>query len=542
MKMGYVRSLFIFSIFTFQVLCGIDLVPNVTVNVPMRDGTLLPTDIYLPPNKEKAPGILLRVPAGRKIQPWVECAALSQLGYVVAIQDTRSATDPEGKTFPYLSDGWGRQQDGYDAVEWLAHSEYTNGKVGTLGFSAAGITQLLLAPSNPPSLACQYIGIAPASIFHHVVYPGGQMCKNQVEGWLGMYAKDPGVLCIIFNNPLYNSFWAGLDTMPVAHQVKAPGLHYTGWYDPFVQGTIEAYATRQNHGGEGAKGNQKLLIGPWSHYYPLVMELGDFKVPEQGLKPPFDTTPQRWFDYYLKGDQNGINELPNVIYYVMGPFDGSPSSGNVWKTSDVWPVPAKEKSLYLTQDKKLQDKNHLHEKELAYQYDPHDLINTIGGRNLFLESGPKDQRPIEARSDVLVFTSDVLPEDLEVTGRVISKIFFSSDRPDTDVIVRLTDVYPDGRSIFIAEGVHRTGPNHCLDCQKDHNTPHEIEVDLWSTSIVFAKGHKIRVSISSSNFPRLERNMNVGVLGANAGKYSVANNRVYFGGKYSSRLILPIVK
>lgn len=536
------RYFFVFTVFTFQSICGESLAPSLTIEVPMRDGLMLPTDIYLPPTPGKAPGILLRVPAGRKAMPWVEYANFSRHGYVVAIQDTRSVIDPDGKTFPYLTDGWGKLQDGYDAVEWLANSEYTNGKVGTLGFSAAGITQLLLAPAAPPSLKCQYIGIAPASLYHHVVYPGGQVCKNQVEGWLGMYAKDSGVLGVVVNNPLYNPFWASLNTMSVAHKVQAPGLHYTGWFDPFVQGTIDAFVTRQDQGGPGALGNQKLLVGPWSHYYPLVMKLGDFNVPSQGLAPPHDTSAESWFDYYLRGNPNGVSELPNVIYYVMGPFDGSPSSGNVWRTSNVWPVPADNRSLYLTCDNTLQETNPTREKGLAYSYDPQDPIHTVGGRNLFLESGPKDQRPLEARKDVLVFTSDPLSDDLEVTGQVVSKLFFSSDQPDTDVVVRLTDVYPDGRSILIAEGIHRTGPKHCTEREHKLNSPHEIEVDLWSTSIVFAKDHKIRISISSSNFPRHEKNANVGLTGSHSGNYAVANNCFYLGGKYPSRLILPVVK
>ena len=190
----------------------------------------------------------------------------------------------------------------------------------------------------------------------------------------------------------------------------------------------------------------------------------------------------------------------------------------------------------------MQETNPPREKGLAYRYDPQDPIPTVGGRNLFLESGPKDQRPFESRKDILVFTSDTLSDDLEVTGQIVSKLFFSSDQPDTDVVVRLTDVYPDGRSILIAEGIHRTGPKHCIECEHKPNSPQEIEVDLWSTSLVFAKGHKIRISLSSSNFPRHEKNANIGLIGSNSGNYAVANNCFYFGGQYPSRLILPVVK
>lgn len=518
-----------------------DLKPAITVEIPMRDGTLLPTDIYLP-NKEARhlPCILLRLPAGRAAKPWVDYAALSQLGYAVAFQDTRSAIDQEGKTLPYLSDGWWKNRDGYDTVEWLAKSEFTNGKVGTLGFSAAGVTQMLLAPSMPPSLVCQYIGVAPGSLYHHAIYPGGQILKNQVEGWVGLYTRDTGVLNQICGQPYYNDFWQYLDAIKTAHQVNVPGLIYGGWYDTFLQGTIDAFVARQEMGGEGARGKQKLIIGPWTHYYPQSTKLGDFEVPEAGYAPPFDMSPQKWFEHYLKGVENGINEIPPVTYYVMGPFDGSPSTGNRWKFAQKWPVPADFTSFYFTKDHRL-IKEEVPQAAgiLSYLYDPKAPIPTLGGCNLFLEAGPKDQTTIESRADVLVFTSEELTEDTEVTGQVLAKVFFATDCDDTDIVVRLTDVYPDGRSILVSDGAHRTGISGLVQGNRE---PKEVEVDLWSTSLVFAKGHKIRVSVSSSNYPKFEKNMNVGVVGANSGSCNVAHNSFYVGPLYPSRIILPIVK
>ncbi len=509
----------------------------------MRDGLSLPADVYLPPSQEshfskKYPCILLRSTAGRKAEPWVHYAALSQLGYVVVIQDTRSAVDLEGKTPPFLSDGWGKLQDGYDTIEWLAKSDYSNGDIGTLGFSALGITQLMLAPCAPPSLKCQYIGVAPASLYHHAIFPGGQLRKNQVEGWLGLYAKDTGVVSYVANQPFYNEFWKALDTTIVADRVKSPALFYGGWYDTFLEGTIQAFLSRHQSGAEGAKGKQKLLIGPWTHFWPYVTKLGDFEVPKEGANPPFDTSPQRWFDHYLKGNKNGVDELPSIIYYVMGPFDGTPSKGNVWKSAEQWPIPAKHTPLYLTQDRELVFGTFSETpSSLTYRYDPRDPVPTIGGSNLFLESGPKDQRLLEERSDVLTFTSKPLEEDLEVTGKIVAKILFSSEQSDTDIVVRLTDVYPDGRSILILDGIHRTG----INTKHSANKQQEVDVDLWSTSLVFAKGHRIRVSVSSSNYPRAENNLNVGVYGANTGAFKIVQNTLHFGGERGSHLILPIV-
>lgn len=535
----YFTFAYLFFVYT---LAAID--PTVTVKVPMRDGFELSTDLYLPESEAKnLPCILLRLPGGRAAEPWKSYAALSALGYAVAIQDTRSSIDPEGKTLPYLSDGWLQHQDGYDAVEWLAKSEYTNGKIGTLGFSAAGLTQILMAPSAPPSLTCQYIGVAPPSMHQYAIFPGGQLLKNQVEGWLGMYAKDPAVLAQVCEQPSYNEFWQCLDANKVAHLVKVPGFHYGGWYDIFSQGTLDAFTERQNQGGMGAKGTQKLVMGPWTHQYHLT-KLGDFEVPKNGMQPPFEMSPNRWFEHYLKGKANGINEIAAVTYYVMGPFNGESSSGNVWKSSDVWPVPCTYTNFYLRENGKLSTSLPTCEKTLfSYAYDPKDLIPTIGGNNLFLESGPKDQRAIEERKDVITFTSEALEEELEITGRVKAKLFFTSDKQDTDIVARLTDVYPDGRSILIADGIYRTG---AFPSSKKEGEIQEIEVDLWSTSLVFAKGHKIRITLCSSNYPKFEKNLNIGYEAEKAKDGNkegvVAKNTFIVSKDHPSAIVLPVIK
>lgn len=543
-----------FLLYTFSLLAE-NIQPDATIMIPMRDGVELPTDIYLPtPESKDLPCLLLRSPAGRKSPHWLDFAQMAKLGYVVAIQDTRNVLDAEGKTFPFLADGWGKLQDGYDTVEWLAKHPYTNGKIGTWGSSALGITQLLMAPSNPPHLKCQYIIVAAASLYHHALFPGGQLLKNQAENWLGLYARDSGVLSYVCQRPFYNEFWKQLDTLKVAHRIHIPAIHVGGWYDTFLQGTLTAFTSRQEEGGSGANGKQKLVIGPWTHHWPVVQKLGDFNVPEAGKNPPYDISPKRWFDYYLKDEKNGMNEVPNVIYYVMGPFDGSPSSGNLWRTSDTWPVPSEMTPFYLTPDLGLQEKKTF-EGRLTYDYNPLDVISTMGGRNLFLDTGPKDQASIEDRDDILVFTTETLDEDVEVTGNLMAKLFVSSNQMDTDFIVRLSDVYPDGRSILISDGVYRLGvmchqddenyskpSNPYIPLKIEEDRPQLIKVDLWSTSIVFAKGHAIRVTISSSNYPRYERNMNMGLIDSHSGRFHVAKNTLFMGKRYPSQILLPIVR
>ena len=395
--MKVVRILIAILFAAVRLLNADELTPDFTLMIPMRDGQELPADIYLPSRDAKGlPCILLRSPAGRNAY-WKEFAKIAKEGgYAVVIQETRSALDAEGKTFPFVTDGWGKLQDGYDTVEWLAQSPYTNGKIGTWGSSALGITQLLMAPSHPHHLTCQYVLVAAASLYHHGIFPGGQLLKHQAEGWLGHYARDSGVISYVSQRPFYNDFWKQLNSLEASHRVQTPAIHVGGWYDTFLQGTLASFTARQYEGGEGARGKQKLIIGPWTHFWPMSTHFGDFQVPPQGVNPPFDISPKRWFDFYLKGIPNGVEDLPSVTYYVMGPFDGSPSSGNVWKTADTWPVPAAETPFYLTPERYLKTEA-VAPGELQYEYNPCQAIPTVGGRNLFLESGPKDQRSIEGR-------------------------------------------------------------------------------------------------------------------------------------------------
>ncbi len=496
---------FIYTIFFFVNIASSALAheipePNATVEIPMRDGFKLTADLYFPgSNPQDYPCILLRSPAGRKNPISMQYISLVQDGYVIAIQETRSSVDAEGKTFPYLSDGWGREQDGYDTVEWLAESGLNNGKIGTVGVSALGIIQLMLAPTNPPSLKCQHIGAACASLYHNALYPGGQTLKDQIEGWLGLYAKDEGVKNYVMSRQFYNEFWQNFNTSTVSDKVNVPAIHYGGWYDTFIQGTIDAFLARQENGGKGAKGNQKLIIGPWTHMWPYVTTLGDFDIPEPGQSAPFDFSPVPWFDYHLKNKKNGIDEIPAVTYYVMGPFDGSDSSGNVWRYSDVWPPANIETKLYLSSTHTLEESIVSGEnRSFSFFYDPDNPVPTLGGKNLFIESGPKDQSSLEKRNDVLVFTSKPLEEDIEITGNVYAKLFFSSNCVDTDVVVKLTDVYPDGKSILISDGIFRLGVLGLENKNFDLKEPQDVVGDLWSASIVFANGLSISVFISIS--------------------------------------------
>lgn len=500
---------------------------KITVGIPMRDGVELPTDIYFPEKRGDGYSlILVRTPSGKELHASAY-TSLTKAGFAVAIQDARSFMDKEGKTFPYLSDGWGELQDGYDTVKWLANSPYSNGKIGTLGFSAMGITQLLMAPTVPPNLKAQYIAFAAPDMYYHGMYFGGKLRKHQVEGWLGHYAKDPLIITSALAAEPGGTFWRCFDCPSQAHRVSLPALHYGGWFDTFSQGTIDGFLALQENGGEGAKGKQVLVMGPWTHHYHATDALGDFKVPDAGRAPPYDVTPAAWFDFYLKGIQNGVDQLPSVIYFVMGPFDGAPSKGNVWKTAAHWPVPAQNTKFYLSASNGLTKQAEKEGTALSYTYDPTYPVPTVGGRNLFLEPGPKDQTKIEERDDTLLFTSAPLVQDLEVTGRIRATIYFTTDQPVQDLAIRLSDVYPDGRSILIVDGIQMVN-------KVPHFAPNKmmaVELDLWSTSVVFAQGHRIRVALTGSNYPQFEKTEG----------QELSQNRIEVGGLYPSYITLPIV-
>lgn len=477
--------------------------PDVEILIPMRDGVQLPTNIYLPSGSPgKYPCVLIRHPLGKGVisHYWLE---LVKEGYIVAVQSTRSTLDDTGKTLPYLTDGWGALADGHDAVEWLAKSEWCNGKVATVGASATGITQLLLAPSNPPHLVCQYIEVAAPSLYQYAIWPGGGFRKEQVEGWLKAHKRHPSVVAWLYTKREYDDFWRSFNAIDHVDKIQTSQLHIGGWFDIFLQGTIDAYIASSDHSLlKKGRNDHKLIIGPWVHRYRESKSLGDFAPLKEGENPPYNIRYKEWLDHHVKKVKNCVSEAPAVQYYVMGPFDGSTSSGNRWRQSDNWPPAGIEyKSLFFHLDKSLSfSKNDNEDGALQVLFDPDSAVPTIGGRNLFMADGPKDLRSIEARDDVMVFTTDTLQDEIEVTGRIGACLYVDNVAGDRDICLRITDVYPDGRSILIAEGVSSVVPN------KD-GSPIPVLVDLWSTSMVFAKGHKIRVIVSGSNFPAYEANL-----------------------------------
>ncbi len=516
------------------VLCCAKLTQ--TVMVPMRDGVKLATDIYLPDGEGPWPTILWRTPYGKGGAEG-RARGANQRGYAFVAQDIRGRFGSEGVDYPVFGhDGWGKHKDGYDAVEWIAAQEWCNGKVGTVGASANGITQNMMAPSRPPHLVCQYVAVAFSSMYRQAAYQGGAFRKSLLEGWLRGNKFSPENLKEMRAHPDYDDFCKQFDPELAAHRVNVPVMFVGGWYDIFNAGTINSFLTIQKKGDKGARGKCRLVMGPYGHG-----NSEDLVFPNAGA--PGEASPQKWFDIWMKKNGKGIDEIPVVQYFVMGDPADKDTRGNVWKTADDWPVPAKIKPFYFNANGTLRPRPPKKTgSSLSYKYDPKDPVPTIGGANLIITKGPRDQRPVEERPDVLLFTSKELKKPVEITGPVKVRLWASSTATDTDFTVKLCDVYPDGRSMIVLDGIIRARHRNSMEKSElmEPGKIYEFEIDLWSTSLVFSPGHRIRVAISSSNSPRFEPNPNTGKPSGMDDETKAAANTIYLNAKHPSHILLPV--
>lgn len=515
-----------------------------TFMVPMSDGAKLATDMYLPEGKGPFPVILTRTPYNKNNAIKMMDKVVSG-GYVGVAQDMRGRFASEGQNMPFIGCGWADHQDGADTVAWLLKQEWCNGKIGTLGGSAGGITQNLMAGAAPKGLTVQHINVAAVSLFGGASFVGGAFRKEQSENWSRSNKFDPNAQLIWQQHTHYDDYWAKFDSSTKFSVMNVPAMHVGGWFDTFSQGTIDSFMGRQYKGAEGGRGKQKMILGPWTH----GGSSGELNFPHN--RAPKEYSEARWFEHYLKGVDNGMDKVPAVAYYVMGDTTSDKAPGNEWRYSDVWPIPATETPYYLHKAGKLTpDKPSAAGDFLEYVFDPNNPCPTRGGKNLTIANGPMNQsgqagrKAIEGRKDVLCFSTDPLGEPVEVTGRVTAKVFVSSSAVDTDVSVRLLDVYPDGRSYEMAEGILRLRFREGMDREVplQPGKVYEVAVDCWSTSIVFNRGHRMRVLVTSSNFPRFDANPGTGKMWKDGGEYVTQTNRIYCDAEHPSAIILPVIK
>lgn len=542
---------------SFQVMEELD------VKVTMRDGVRLSTNIYRPDTKGTFPVLLARSPYGNGGAGNRDAHFFASRGYVVVVQDTRGRAESEG----IFNANQHEALDGYDTQQWIGNQAWCNGKIGTFGGSYVGFTQWMPAQLQSPYLVTM-VPTVTFSDLHDVVYQNGAFRLDLFTPWSmemthpynlkysDLADKMDSVLMTLplieqdramgwrisflrdwLSHPEHDLFW-DRTSINEYNNIRTSVYHIGGWYDILLEGTINNYLKMTAPGIDPEiSRRQKLLIGPWIH------SMGKRKIGELdfGDESAFNSTDirLRWFDSQLKGLDNGIMEEPPVKIFVMGI--------NQWRHENEWPLTRTDYQNYyfhsrgkantLHGDGRLDTKPPKKETQDVFDYHPEDPVPTIG------TMGPYDQRSVEERPDVLVYTTPALKKDLEVTGPVNAIIFASSSAVNTDFTAKLVDVYPDGMAIRICEGIIRAD-HRDPDAPPSNILPGEIyeyQIDLWATSNVFLKGHRIRVEISSSNFPRFDRNLNTGMYFATDTTMTTAEQVIYHSPDCPSHIILPVI-
>lgn len=512
-----------------------------TYRVAMRDGVKLATDVYLPADgKGRYPVIVARTPYDKSKAGPALAANAAQHGYALVAQDLRGRFQSEGHhAIIFGNDGLGEHQDGPDTLEWIARQPWCNGTIGSWGGSALGITQNMAAPGAPDALKGQFVAVAFSDYYSQAAYQGGAFRTQLIERWLRANAMIERNLETFVAHPRYDAFWKKLNSETQTGKVRAPAVYYGGWYDIFLQGTINSFMAVHYHGGEGAKGKCRLVIGPIGHG-----TFTELKYPANAAQGPACADAFTWFDHVLLGKDNAVGKEKPVHYYVMGDPTDPKAPGNSWRHADDWPPPSQATPFYFHADGTLVPEKPPEGKDAkTYAYDPRNSVPNLGGQELGVPLGPMDQRRVEKRPDVLLFATAPLQEPLEVTGRITAKLFVSSDCPDTDFTVKLCDVYPDGRSMLVTDGILRARYHKSFEEESflEPGRIYELNVDLWSTSLVFNRGHRIRVAVSSSNSPRFEANPNTGKPFRFDQETRVAHNTLHLSLNYPSRIVLPVV-
>lgn len=570
----------------------------------MRNGTILNANIYRPAGDGRWPVLLTRLPYGKDLPEagrGMDPVHAARRGYVVIVQDTRGRFASSGEWDPFRNEAL----DGIDTVEWAAKLPYSDGNVGMFGGSYSGFTQWAAATQSPPALKAMVPFITWDNPLNGMLFRGGALELGTAGTWQTMmgvnalmrrYRGDPDPRAMgralntliqdmdtlgtqgywslplkefepLKHNDIAPSFFETIEhpmylaqadplTMLGKHeQVRAPAFNAGGWYDIFLAGTLENFTRMREHGGSPQARQSKLIIGPWMHG-GVANPIGEINFGFGSTaafidrKIDFMSLQLRWFDYWLKGIENGIQNEPPIKLFVMGT--------NVWRDEYAWPLARAVETRYF-----LHSEGHANtlngdgalsttplEEEAAdqFHYDPHNPAMTHGGALLMspeYPGGPRDQRQTEGRRDVLVYSTPPLAEDVEVTGPITVHLWASSSAPDTDFVARLVDVHPDGYAQNLTDGIIRARYRNFAQGEApsliEPGRAYEYTIDLWATSNLFKQGHRIRLDVTSSNFPRWDRNPNTGYDFGSDDEVQVAQQTILHDARHPSYLLLPII-
>jgi len=517
------------------------------VMIPMRDGVKLSAFLFFPEGDGPWPVLLEQRYANGARDPGTQksFAKLAKGGYVTVLANFRGSQESEGLWEGYRNLAWGERKDGYDLVEWLGTQTWSTGKVGTFGSSQAGFAQNFLAVTQPPHLAAQYMIDTGLSLFHEGYRIGGTQRPLRFKTMRGV-CREPehndALLVEWYKHQNYDSYWADEDCSLHFDKMNVPCFTVGSWYDFMCVGSIDSYIGRQHKGGLKSRRQQQLLIGPWLHGRFKETNVANEMTYPENAKFAMEDHMLKWFDHYLKGKANGVEKEPTVRYYVMGALGEKDAPGNVWRTASDWPIAADETPFYLHSDGGLRTSSPTEDNgQVEFIADP---INPapIPGTAF---PGAKDAQAYEKHSQVKTFTTDELVEAIEWTGKVQAELYVTSDAKDTDFIVRVSDVYPDGRSILIIDYVRRARYRDGFDKEAflEPGQVAKVAFDVGWLSQVFNKGHRIRVTVASTGAPFFEPNPNTGesLTIDPPEKQVVANNTVQTNKKYASRVLAPIV-
>lgn len=556
------------------------------VPIPMQDGTILRADIYRPAAPGRYPALVERVAYELTSRLRNGGPYYASRGYVVVGQNVRGRFASEGKFAPFRDDGWGEHRDGYDTIQWVGRQPWSNGAVGMLDGSYSGGTQYMLAPTQPPPLKALFVREGIADVYRDFAFRGGAYELVGHRGWaideaLGSLQLDTsadrvplrarleqaaqerecwfrhlpllscppleGIADWYFedlSHPEDGPYWWQVNLSRHFSEVNVPIVHLGGWFDWFLDATLRCFQGIQMHGKtEDCRTSQRLIIGPWIHG---PTEIGARNVGELDFGPDatfdFLTYRLKWYDYWLKGmTGNGVMDDAPVRLFLMGT--------NRWIEAETWPLSdITYRPLYFREGSGQTDTS-LNNGRLSFElpgedempdsflYDPAQPIESL---LVYPQLGPRDHRPVEGR--MLTYTSPILERDLVVIGPVKAMLYAKSSAPDTDWVVRLCDVWPDGRSMSVCDGVLRARYRNSFSSPElmKPGEMYRFEVDLWATAQVFQAGHRLRVEVTSSDFPRYDRNMNTGGRFGIETQGQIAHNTIFHDRAYASHILLPV--
>lgn len=541
------------------------------VVVSMRDGTRLYANIYRPAQRDKYPVILIRLPYGKdEYYCWMPAIGkfYARKGYACVVQDVRGKFRSEGEFEPLLNE----INDGYDTLDWVAKQPWCDGNIGMEGESYYGYTAWAGAVSNHPNLKC----VAPmntAMDFYEAIFQNG-----------AFVLQTAGTYPILMNSRTYQNilrldFWRlPLITMDDAAGIPSPSydrliehpfrdevserynlhtkyerfgvpvLALAGWYDVFLKTTVADWQRlKENAMGTALEEKQWLVVSPADHESTTenTHRVGPVDIGEKSSTTRWEVK-QAFFDHFLKKIDNGFDETPPVRIFVIGDND--------WRYENEWPLERTEYTDYyfhsggnantLGGDGALSRNQPGDEPFDSYEYDPANPLPASFEIDLwYLAAELKDRTPVEREDDVLVYSSEPLEKEVEITGPVSVTLYAASSAVDTDFTAALADVFPDGYAHLIQEGIQRASyrRSDTEPLPLEPGRVYEYTIDLWATSYVIKKGHRIRVEISSSNFNRFARNLNTGKKFGKSSEMVVATQTIYHTSEYPSHVTLPVI-